>query len=306
VRRKKKHLFIICVCMLIMLFPVMEVKAEKLPASPVTVTDVKFNGDTFYAGDTLKYSFVIEDVGIDKFVKEYGYDWSFEYTKKSKGVKTIHVCWASSVGQGVVVSHKWTGTNTKNPRIKIEGELPIKKGMSPGQWKLKYIQLVIDEDSNLEIVDVDEDDYSFVLKYDFIGTDFLVKGTKADVQAPTIKLNSLKLSKRRIKKNQKSKFSVKVKDDSDIQEVTCEFGLFKWGNDTKQYDKMFYGTMKYNKKKKRYEYNVKYNTKKYKKAQLIRVVAEDEFGNRKGNYGDYTSSDRKYYDAYKRIMIYSK
>lgn len=305
-RSNLKYVIALFVCIVAVLSPAIAVKAEKkIPNPPITVTNVKLNGETFHAGDTLKYSFVIEDVGIDEFVKKYGEDWNFSYTKKNKGVHTVYACWKSSVGQTIFVTHKWKGTNNKNPKLTAKGEIPIKEGMRSGKWRLVFIELDMDTDSYLVIEDVDTNDYSD-MKYDFVGTEFLVEGTKADVQAPSIKWNSLKLSKRAVKKNQKSKFSVKIKDKSDIEEVSCSFGLFKSGNNTKDYDKVIYGTMKYNKKKKRYEYNVKFDTTKYRKAQLLEIEVRDEFGNWKRYGGDHTYLDKRHYNAIKRMIVYSK
>lgn len=303
----KQYLFTVCVCMLIMFLPVTRVKAEKkLPTPPVTITDVKLNGDTFYPGDTVKYSFVIEDIGIDEFVKEYGYDWDFEYTKKNKGVHTVYAFWNSPGSRIAVVEHKWKGTNNKNPKIKVHGEISITEGMRSGKWSLGSVVLYMDIDSRLELREKEIEEYPSALKYEFVGADFFVKGTTADVTPPTISFDSLKLSKQTLKKNETSKLSVKVKDASKISEVTCQFALFKDGNYTKDWNKELKGKMKYNKKKKCYEYKVKYDTKKYRKAQLIGITVEDEHANRKHYGGRYNSLDRRIYNIFKRIIIHSE
>ena len=288
----------------------------EVPQTPIAISDFKMNKNEAKPNDTIEYSFTIEDVEIKEFLNKYGeqyYDCYPEYY----GVSEVTLCWKSPKKQTIYHTYTWKavdGWNTK--KLKIEGTIPVKKGMQTGEWHLANI--FFDAGIDGEGFYVFDNRYSINDKnprrphplMDLSMADFKVSGTgKADNKAPTIDLKSLKLSKRYVKKNQKTTFSLKVKDQSKIAKVECYWGLYADDNKGKDYDWNDTYKMKYNKKTKKYQYTTELV---YKKMQLVAIKVTDIYGNEKLYDGDvfldYTpkKKDRKYYNAFKKIIVIAK
>ncbi len=282
----------------------------EVPESPITIINFEMNQNEAKPNDTIQYSFTIEDVEIKDFLNKYG-EMYYECYPEYYGVSSVTLCWKSSKKQIIYHTYTWKqadGWNTKN--IKIKGKIPVKKGMQTGEWHLASVFFDAGVDgAGFFVVDNkhstnEKHAYSPDPLMDLSMADFTVSGTgKADHKAPTIDLKSLKLSKRYVKKNQKTTFSVKVKDQSKIAKVECTWGLYADGNNGKEYDWTNTYKMKYNKKTKKYQCTMKLA---YKKVQLTDIKVTDIYGNEKLYSADSSLSytpkkkDRKYYNAYKK------
>ncbi len=293
-----------------------EVTTYEVPEAPIAISDFKMNMNEVKSDDTIQYSFTIEDVEIKDFLNKYG-EMYYECYPEYYGVFSVTLCWKSSKKQIIYHTYTWKqvdGWNTKN--IKIKGKIPVEKGMQTGEWHLASIFFDAGVDgAGFSVVDNrhstnEKHSYCPDPLMDLSVADFKVSGTgKADNKAPTIDLKSLKLSKRYVKKNQKTTFSVKVKDQSKIAKVECTWGLYADGNRGKEYDWINTHKMKYNKKTKKYQCTMKLA---YKKAQLTAITVTDIYGNEKiysvDNSSNYTpkKKDRKYYNAYKKMLVIAK
>ncbi len=322
-KRKWTKLMLGMVLGFALLSPSIVAKAEEVketvyevPTTPIAISDFKMNKNEAKPNDTIQYSFTIEDVELKDFLNKYGemyYDCYPEYY----GVSNVTLCWKSSKKQTIYHTYTWKavdGWNTKN--LNVEGTIPVKGGMQAGEWHLENIYFDAGVDgAGFFVVD---NRYSTNEKHayrpdplmDLSMADFKVSGTgKADNKAPTIDLKSLKLSKKYVKKNKKTTFSVKVKDQSKIAKVECTWGLFADENKGKDYDWNDTYRMKYNNKTKKYQYTMKVA---YKKAQLTAITVTDVYGNEKiysvDNSSNYTpkKKDRKYYNSYKKMLVIAK
>lgn len=170
--------------------------------------------------------------------------------------------WESPDGkQRTVREYKWEETKVGNKHI-IKDKIKINKGRTPGTWRISGIwiwsALMEDDGETLYIANattgVTKEDYTYT---DMSALDFTVEGTKADRKAPKASYKSMKLSKKKVKKNEKVKFSVKVTDQSQIKSVSCRWNYAP--DRTKKHDEyyaeeVYYDyEMKYNKKTKAYE-----------------------------------------------------
>lgn len=288
----------------------------------------KVNKSNVKKGDTFKYSITITNTGLEKlFFEEYDII-PFSETKE---IGEVVLVWQSSGKQ--TMEYSYTGKyNKKTKKFKITDEIKITKGMQQGTWKLKKIILFSDESYteddcmpafariyNKNIVKKTEDNSSdnYEKYVDLSFADFTVRGTgkKIDKSGPTISPKSMKLSKKTMKENQKSKFSVKVTDQGKIKEVICNWETRSWNT--------LY-TMKYNKKKKVYECNVAFEGADKMKLHSIRVTdiygncrdySDDSDGGFKkirstnrdfnGKYKHYKMSDT-YKKAFKRMVVKKK
>ena len=246
-KRIKKHI-IAFICLMIMLaMPKLSVKAEEVtsktavqvPESPITISDFKMNTHSAKSGDKVQYSFTINDVSIKEFLNKYGE--MYECFPEYYGVNSVTLYWVSTGKQSIVHTYKWEnnkGWNTES--LKVSGKISVQKGMQTGEWHLAkmFFEVGADEEGFI----ITDDRHSVNDKYpespnplmDLSMADFTVSGTgKVDHKAPTIDLKSLKVSKRYIKKNQKSTFSVKVKDQSTIKEVKGTWSFYKKGYKSK-------------------------------------------------------------------------
>lgn len=277
-------------------------------SSPIAISNFKMNKHSVKPGDKVKYSFTITDIGLEDYVKMYEPNWG-----DNNYFLNVTLTWVSPKKQKITRTYDW---EYGEKSIAISDKIEVNKGMQPGEWHLSRIYFEVTGEEELF---VDDNRHSMNEKYpwspsplmDFSMADFKVSGTKADNKVPTLDLKSLKLSKAFVKKNEKSTFSVKVKDSSKIAEVECTWFFFKKNNFNKLYaccDSVKSYKMKYDKKKKCYKYSLKLNTSKYRKAQLGGITVRDIHGNEK-NYGDYYVCNRKtkkYYNAYKKICVYKK
>lgn len=321
----KNILGILCLVMgLLLIFPAQTAKAEEgtenLP-QPLTILDFKISSKTAKPGDTISYSFILADTGLKEFSEKCGEEFEFYYDnpqifdiviywKSPKKPGTENRSWYEGIMQQEVVhTFDWEETSAEKKKLKVSGTIPVMKGMQSGTWFIDTIECSLSEDSVLLLVNQNknpESEYGCV-KMDFSMADFTVTGTgRADYKAPTIDLKSLKLSKRYVKRNQKSTFRVKVKDATKIKKVECGWELFDKKNRNSR--NMDY-KMTYNKKKKSYQCSVKLDTKYYNKAMLYCIYVQDIYGNERYysiSYNYTPKIKQKYYNAYKRMMIRKK
>ena len=319
----KKILWTLCFGMGVWLaFPAQTAKAEEktenLPV-PLTILDFKISSKTAKPGDNINYSFILAETGLKEFSEKCGEGFEFYYDNPK--IFDVTIYWKSPrkpgtesrewdvVQQKIVHTFDWEETSAKQKKLKVSGTIPVMKGMQSGTWFINSIECSLSEDSTLLLVNQNKNpksSYGCILM-DFSMADFTVTGTgRADYKAPRIDLKSLKLSKKYVKRNQKSIFQVKVKDATKIKKVECEWKLYDkknryaWNRDYK---------MTYNKKKKSYQCSIKLDTKYYKKARLSCIYVQDIYGN-EGYYSvDYSyipEYELKYYNAYKKMIIRKK
>ena len=284
---------------------------EQCSTFPVEVTDMKVNRRYFFKEKTFKYSMTIKDLGIQDYINENGGFSQIYYNEPLYylDVDGVYLYWKSTRGQYVIQSYEWTEKSKEKGELKISGKIPVREGMRNGTWYLSTIyfqfgdEIVLVKD-NRECTD--EEDIEPMM--DFSAVDFKVKmHGEVDEDAPTLDLKSMKLSKSYVKKKQKSTFSIKVKDDSKVNEVVCIWDVYDKTNKSDDGDYFDIYRMKYNKKTKKYECSVKLDTKYESKAQLVGIEVRDIYGNDK-NYYSFKSlydgkRDKKYYKAYKNMTV---
>lgn len=311
---------VIClICMVLLsIFPMIYANAQTMTdvasTLPVEVTNMKVNKKHFTKGKTVKYSMTIKDLGVEDYINDNGGFEKIYHNEPLSYLEAdgVYLYWKSSGDQYVVQSYKWTKKSKEKGKLKISGKIPVKEGMKQGTWYLAVIyfqygdEIVLLKDNRER---TDEEDYEPMT--DFSAMDFKVKGTgKTDKKAPTLDLNSMKLSKSYVKKNQKSTFAIKVKDSSKVDEVICIWDVYDKTNKSDDGDYFNIYKMKYNKKTKKYQCSVKLDTKYEKKAQLVGVEVRDVYGNEKKYYSfkslDDGKRNAKYYNAYKKMIVRAK
>ncbi len=254
-----------------------------------TITKKQINKNKVKKGDTLQYSFTIKDNGIEN-IDEYIED----FFGSCKEFRQVQLIWESPKKQAIKKIYS-KAYNEKTKTFKISDKIKISKGMQQGRWKLSSILIYSDGGEDSESVAL----YNSNMKWekymyldninefvDLSFADFTVRGTgkKVDKEGPTISAKSLKLSKKVLKKGTKSKFSVKVKDQSGmIRSVTCDWMFY--GKKYDKYGEEYSLEMKYDKKKKVYECKIPVSLWE-KKAKLKRIVLEDYYGNKRTYYWD--------------------
>ena len=283
------------------------------PTQPfATITDMSISSKTVRPGDTLKYSLVLNEHDTASY---------FVYTAIHRECtpETIAIRWESPDGkQKTTREYGWEETKVGNKHI-IKDEIKINKGRSPGVWKVTGIwicEVCLDsgeDDSEYLYIEnattgVTKEDYTYT---DMSALDFTVKGTKADRKAPKASYKSMKLSKKKVKENEKVKFSVKVTDQSQIKSVSCRWNYAP--DRTKKHDEyyaeeVYYDyEMKYNKKTKAYECILRGGSGKKSLMYLESISVEDEYGNRTW-YASYNRGKKwkKWKKAIKKMVFYRK
>ena len=310
-RLLERLLIFLCITTIVILLPTNVVKAEKAnvsPKSPIKISNVKMNRTSAQPGQKIKYSLTLKNDSIQKFMKKYVNIYGVD----GDSVDEIYFVWYGPNKQSIWKEYKWKGTSKKKKTLKISDEILIREGMEAGEWHLGFIRLFVSgKEEYFDIYDSRNDEWKddHTPLMDFSDFDFTICNTgKSDYAPPKLNLNSIKVSKNYINSNQKSTFSIKVKDVSPIKYVDCMWLLYKKGNYGKNCDKTLDYTMKYNKKKKRYECNVKFDTTVYRKAELHEIWVEDIYGNWKRYEANYNSHNKwnKYYNAYRKVTIMKK
>ena len=281
-----------------------ETTEQAEPISYVTITDGKVNKKNVKSGDTLKYQFTINDLGISEHDKDQDFD---------DGICYVTVTWKSSKKQQFTRRYDWKDEKAKS--MTISDKIKIMDGMQSGKWKISEIVLYSgeaedDAEGHIHLYGTQTDQNASKLKNysemyvkssaDLSFADFKVKkkkGSKVDKKAPTIDISSLKISKSKVKVNKKVTFSVKVKDASKVEYVKSSWQSYGDGT--------YYNIgsivdveMKYNKKKKCYEGKLSigdYDSK----LELIGISTRDIYGN-STYYGE------KYQNAFSKIVMYKK
>lgn len=281
------------------------------------VTKGKINKKKLKKGDALRFSVIIKDKGLEKVGNEYMQDL-FSSGKENREILLV---WQSSKKQSIkkIYSGKY---NKKTKQFKISDKIKIPKGMQQGKWKLSKIRIcsggVYSEDDS-EFVEI----YNSNIKWakeshldetnefvDLSFGDFEVRGTgkKLDKKGPSISAKSLKLSKKLLKKGTKSRFSVKINDESGMMSrVLCQW--VSYGSEV--YGESGHETlykMKYNKKKKVFECDINMFQDE-KKARLRNIILEDCYGNERyyywGNDGGKEKIETYGYDFNGKLKRYS-
>ncbi len=322
----KNLMFTLCFLIgLFLIFPAGIVNAEEgkenHPAS-FTISDFKINSKIVNPGDNISYSFILTETELKASSEKYKdgfYDIpeSFDvlvYWKSPKKSGTENRPSWREVRQEVVHTFRWKGTSADKKTLKVSGTIPVMKGMQSGTWFIDQIECYFSESSALLLLNKDKylkPEFGESILMDFSMADFTVTGTgRADYKAPTIDLKSLKRTKRYVKKNQTSRFYVKVKDQSKIKAVECSWRLYEKGDYGKEGDWNRDYKMTYNKKKKRYQCSIKLNKKEYRKAMLDCIYVQDIYGNEayySAVFDDLPSAkNKKYYNAFKKMMVIAR
>jgi len=274
------------------------------------ISNAKINKKKLKKNEVFEYSFKIslvdsfnyksKDLVTGPFVKRGSYYYV-----------TIH--WKSSKKQEVVQTFKW---NNKKKSKTIKGKIPVCPGMQTGKWKIYKIKIENhkaedwdDEGATLTIHNGKKKRQKKTRDYyycDLSFADFKVKGKrKADKQAPTFDKETLSISKDKVESGEKVKFSVKVKDESKIEKVTCGWEV------TTSYDEVWdlRKEMIYNKKTQSYECTLVLNDDV--QMRLVDIHTKDIYGNSK-TYTDWCESEcergrkSEFHDAFSKIIIYKK
>ena len=287
-------------------------KANKVPEAPIVISNVKMSKTTVTPKEKLKYSFAIKDMNIKSFMKHY----TKMYDVYGESVDQICLAWYGPGKQQIYKEYKWKGTSKNKQSLTLSDEIKIGNGTEAGEWHLGYIRFYVSgkNDEFFEVYDIRhsrneewKDEPTPLM--DFSAFDFAVTDAgRPDYAAPQLKLDSIKVSKSYLNRNQKSTFSIKVKDRSEIEYVECTWSLYKNNNYGKNSNKTVDYKMKYNKKKKCYECKVKFDTTVYRKAELHAIWVQDVYGNWKRYEAVYNDHKKwnKYYKAYREVTIMKK
>lgn len=208
----------------------------------VTVTDGWISKKKVKSGDTLKYRFTIHDNGILAHNEGWDFACPGENGKIIPDDLYVEARWEGPGKQVIEREYKWKRVKRKKGKwiglksdsFTVSDQIKVLDGMEPGEWKLAdlYISGIPrdDPEDESEIINL-------LLKDDFDDADdcpadisafgsFRVKkkkGAKVDHKAPKVDLQSMKLSKTALKPDEKSVFTVKIKDQSQIEAVKCTF-----------------------------------------------------------------------------------
>ena len=280
------------------------------------VSDLMVNKENFKPGDTLEYRLKIKDLDTNR-------DSSFSYG----GIYVVRVTWQSEKRQKIQRYFKWSQSiseigealdhGTVGTERVIKDKIKISKGMQSGKWSVSEIALTSDWDG-FDTIDTDAAFYIFpdlgeAGKYrmytDLSALAVSVSGSRKDSTPPTLNKNSLYLKYKKQVGGRKNMFRVKIKDDSPIRYVTCEWHYFvKEGKKTNRY-RSEEKRMTYNKKKKAWEYPVQAYESKGAVTRLYTITVCDIFGN-KVTYIDSSRKEarkvkKKYRCDFSKIRIYT-
>ena len=277
------------------------------PTQPfATITDMSVSSKTVHAGDTLNYSLTLNDHDVASY---------YIYTSEGNRCEPsyIQVVWSGpDKKQKIDRWYEWEETKVGNRHI-IKDKIKISRGRTPGKWKIGAIWIwsrsIEDDGEELYIgnstTGVTKEDCTYT---DMSALDFTVEGTKADNKSPKAFYKSMKLSKKKVKKNEKVKFSVKVTDQNKIESVSCRW-IYVPNRRKKSgefYEDEVDNTykMKYNKKTKLYEYTFRGSKEKKSLMYLESITVKDEYGN-KETYG-LAYGSKKWRKAVKKMVFYRK
>ena len=281
------------------------------PISYVTITNGKVNKKVVKSGDTLKYQFTINDEGISEH-DEAGY-FGFYLDDNYYPASLCYVCitWEAPKNQIIERSYKWNREKKKS--LTISDKIKVMDGMQSGKWKLARIQIVdgLGDDEGGGVININ--DFNDLSDYadcyaDLSFAGFNVKkkkGTRVDKKAPTIDLNSLKVSKAYVKTNEKVTFSVKVKDSSKIEYVEAGWRSYL-GKDGKEAGYLNDYKMKYNKKKKCCQCTVSLADDEIQKLLLEGIYVKDIYGNATVYSVDVNGKQIEYYTSKLKWKKYGK
>lgn len=273
------------------------------------ITDARFNKKKLKKNEVFEYSFKISLVDSFNYKSKDLVNGSFS----ARGsYDYVIVNWKSSKKQKVVQTFKWkTSKKTKT----VKGKIPIYPGMQTGKWKIDSIEIWNYSDESecdtgiLVIMNGNKNKQKKTTGHYWTNlsfADFKVKGKrKPDKKAPTFDKETLSISKDKVESGEKVKFSVKVKDESKIEKVTCGWEV------TTSYDEVWdlSKEMKYNKKTQSYECTLVLNDDV--QMRLVDIHTKDMYGNSK-TYTDWCESEcehgrkSEFHDSFSKMVIYKK
>ncbi len=247
----KKIIAALCAGLCLTALPV---QAEE-PRIPDLIKNGTISSKQVQKGNSLEYKFEIQNIGIKCVL--FG------------SAKTLRMVWVSENGQSIEEDIPYHGTGS------YQGTISITDGMTPGTWKLSELKFLSEtyhgklpfraEELVLTEAEGEHVNYQFAT--------FTVQGTTADKKAPTVKVKTIGVTKKVLKKNGKAKFYLKANDTSSLRYVVCTWRDTKTKQDV-------YGNMKYSKKRARYEYQISgTDFEKGTKLKLKKIEACDKYGN---------------------------
>ena len=269
----------------------------------------RISAGTAKPGDVLDYSFVITDKDASSYFGE---------VRGEASISSVCVVWQSEKKQRLYHTYTWdelpVGSQLSDREkgeyhkktVEVRGKVEVSPGMCPGKWKISMIMLYsVGDEEDAAIVYIGNRSLSHrTVDPDLSCFDFTVSGSKADKKAPEIDPGSLSLTRKSLKYKQKATFRVKVSDQSRIKSVRCVWRCTKKNKGVSNpYRSKEYGAMKYNKKKKRYEYTMAGLKEKGICRRLYQIQVEDIYGN-KASYS--RNSGKAYKKAFDRMEVYSR
>ncbi|PAK40130.1 hypothetical protein, partial [Priestia megaterium] len=126
------------------------VKGTKADVTKPTLESIKVDKKEVKAGDTVHVQVKVSD--------------------KESGVNSVYLYYKSPI----TGKYKYTRVNYNSSTSYYEGEITIDNSVEPGEWYVGYVTVSDNADNTTTIYGPIE------------GSNFIVKGTKADVTKPTI------------------------------------------------------------------------------------------------------------------------
>ncbi|MEO2223839.1 Ig-like domain-containing protein [Priestia megaterium] len=150
------------------------VKGTKADVTKPTLESIKVDKKEVKAGDTVHVQVKVSD--------------------KESGVNSVYLYYKSPI----TGKYKYTRVNYNSSTSYYEGEITIDNSVEPGEWYVGYVTVSDNADNTTTIYGPIE------------GSNFIVKGTKADVTKPTIE--SVKTDKKEVKAGDTIHVQVKASD----------------------------------------------------------------------------------------------
>ena len=169
------------------------VYATDIGAPEINVQSLKVDKKQVKIGDSVKVSIRITDETEIKHV------FMFYQRPQTKNTESMVLTYNNITGY-------------------YEGEIEIKETSESGIWKISWIKAEDIYDNQIEIHNSNVYDF-YEEKADLSAGDFEVEGTEADIHAPVIDIESLKVSKNQAGTGDKVKISIRITDETEIKHV---------------------------------------------------------------------------------------
>ena len=184
--------FLIVLTMIINIVPTY-VYATDICAPVINVQSLKVDKKQVKIGDSVKVSIRITDEAEIKHV------FMFYQRPQTKNTESMVLTYNNITGY-------------------YEGKIEIKETSESGIWKISWIKAEDIYDNQIEIHNSNVYDF-YEEKADLSAGDFEVEGTEADIHAPVIDIESLKVSKNQAGTGDKVKISIRITDETEIKHV---------------------------------------------------------------------------------------